>query len=145
MDPTQPTSREDNQQWARVHHFNKESANASDDVDVVFLGDSITEGWSGTAWGRTNAKVHSVPQVFQSYFSIEHGGDYEGLALGIAGDSVRTCSVLFVGHIKVKPGCTTNAHTARCLTVSQLAVAHSKWRTSRQLESTSNMGLDWHQ
>jgi len=89
MDPTQPIGLQDNQQWARVHHVNKEAAEATQgDVDVVFLGDSITEGWVGTSWGRKNAKVHNVPQVFESYFSIENGGEYEGLALGVAGDSV---------------------------------------------------------
>lgn len=88
MDPTEPSGLADNQQWARVHHFNKEAAIKNSDADVVFLGDSIIEAWAGTTWGRTNAKVHSVPQVFESYFSLEAGGDYEGLALGIAGDSV---------------------------------------------------------
>lgn len=60
---------------------------ATPDVDVVFLGDSITEGWMGTAWGRKNAKVHAVPEIFETLFSVDHGGEYEGLALGIAGDA----------------------------------------------------------
>lgn len=92
LDPTVPKGRLDSQQWARVHHFNKEAAESSD-VDVLFLGDSITEGWVGTTWGRKNAKVHNVPEVFSSLFSVEHGGEYEGLALGIAGDSVSNCGM----------------------------------------------------
>lgn len=78
----------ENQQWALVHHFNKEAA-AKEDVDILFLGDSITEGWNGKTWGRKNAKVQNVPPIFESLFSIQEGGDYEGLALGIAGDLVR--------------------------------------------------------
>lgn len=88
LDPTKPVGLEDNQQWARVHHGNKEAAQGALDVDVVFYGDSIVEGWKGTSWGRKNAKVHNVPSVFQSLFSIENGGEYSGTALGIAGDSV---------------------------------------------------------
>ena len=86
LNPIEPVDHLDNPQWARVHHFNKETAQERLDANVVFFGDSITEGWMGTSWGRTNAKVHSVPQVFESYFSVEQGGDFEGLALGIAGD-----------------------------------------------------------
>jgi lysophospholipase L1-like esterase len=86
LNPIEPADHLDNPQWARVHHFNKENAQARLDADVVFFGDSITEAWLGTSWGRINAKVHSVPQVFESYFSVEQGGEFEGLALGIAGD-----------------------------------------------------------
>jgi hypothetical protein len=97
LDPIQPKDRLDSQQWSRVHHFNKEAAEAKQgDVDVLFLGDSITEGWSGTSWGRKNARVHNVPQVFQSLFSVENGGEYEGLALGIAGDTVSDVVVVVV-------------------------------------------------
>lgn len=102
LDPIQPVDRLDSQQWSRVHHFNKEAAEAKQgDVDVLFLGDSITEGWSGTSWGRKNARVHNVPQVFQSLFSVENGGEYEGLALGIAGDTVSVVVVVVVAAVVV--------------------------------------------
>jgi lysophospholipase L1-like esterase len=71
-----------------VHHLNKEASQRHEnDVDVLFLGDSITEGWLGTSYGRKHAVVHSVPQVFQSLFSAQNDGLYEGLALGISGDT----------------------------------------------------------
>lgn len=40
------------------------------------------------SFGRTSQKVHDVPQVFSSLFSMEQGAEFEGIALGIAGDSV---------------------------------------------------------
>jgi lysophospholipase L1-like esterase len=74
-----------------VHHFNKEAAqhhhHGENNVDVLFLGDSLTEGWLGTSYGRRHAVVHNVPQVFKSMFSVQDGGLYEGLALGISGDT----------------------------------------------------------
>lgn len=71
-----------------VHHLNKEaSQHRENDVDVLFLGDSLTEGWLGTSYGRKHAVVHNVPQVFKSMFSIQDEGLYEGLALGISGDT----------------------------------------------------------
>jgi hypothetical protein len=82
-------SREDLPHWSRVHHLNKEAAKErEDEVDVLFLGDSITEGWLGMSYGRKNAVVHDVPNVFKSLFSIQDEGLYEGMALGISGDTV---------------------------------------------------------
>lgn len=90
-DTTMASSREDLPDWARVHHLNKEAAkDREDDVDVLFLGDSLTEGWLGMSYGRKNAVVHDVPNVFKSLFSTQDEGEgvYEGLALGISGDTV---------------------------------------------------------
>jgi len=48
-------------------------------IQVIFYGDSITHGWMNS---------QNAP-VFQSLFSKEGGGEYEGLAMGIGGDRVR--------------------------------------------------------
>ena len=57
-------------------------------VDVVFYGDSITEGWRGTEYGRPNPKYGGAKEVFENRFISEFGAKYNGLALGISGDRV---------------------------------------------------------
>eukprot|EP00554_Chaetoceros_debilis_P010445 CAMPEP_0194110468 /NCGR_PEP_ID=MMETSP0150-20130528/9716_1 /TAXON_ID=122233 /ORGANISM="Chaetoceros debilis, Strain MM31A-1" /LENGTH=237 /DNA_ID=CAMNT_0038799663 /DNA_START=448 /DNA_END=1161 /DNA_ORIENTATION=- len=56
------------------------------ELDVVFFGDSITEGWRGTSFGQAVKKKQENTQVFEGLFDMDSGGDYDGLALGIAGD-----------------------------------------------------------
>jgi len=55
--------------------------------DIVFYGDSITEDWTGTRFGKPDARHTKTLDVFNSFFSSSHGGSYEGLAFGIAGDT----------------------------------------------------------
>ena len=78
--------------WGFVNNINlKLVADAADKkLDVVFYGDSITEGWRGTQFGHDRDRVQGADKVFASFFSKEHGGDFDGLALGIAGDTVST-------------------------------------------------------
>ena len=63
-------------------------AQVSDDIDVVFYGDSITEGWMGTSYGFLNGRKEDNLPVFKSLFTLEGGGRYKGLMLGISGDTV---------------------------------------------------------
>ena len=56
----------------------------NDKLDVVFLGDSITEEWNGKWLGNYNTRFQEIPSVFRKYFQ----DDLQGLALGIAGDKV---------------------------------------------------------
>lgn len=60
--------------------------------DVVLLGDDFVESYAGTALGQPVSQLKSVAKYWDGTFSTEGGGDVEGLALGIAGDSV--CHVL---------------------------------------------------
>ena len=60
----------------------------SQNLDVVFFGDSITEGWTGKQYGNDRPGLEDVLEVFDSYFYTDRGGEVEGLALGIAGDTV---------------------------------------------------------
>ena len=50
-----------------------------DDIDVIFLGDSITEGWQGHFLSRSDDRVQGALEVFRHYFSKKHKGKYEGL------------------------------------------------------------------
>ena len=54
-------------------------------LDVIFLGDSITEGWIGRSLGVDNPVKKDNYPVFQSYFQTRNSQRY-GMALGIAGD-----------------------------------------------------------
>jgi lysophospholipase L1-like esterase len=63
------------------------------DVDVVLLGDSITEGWRGMSFGQPVPAKKPNIKVFDKLFHERRGADFEGLALGIAGD--RTNNLLW--------------------------------------------------
>jgi hypothetical protein len=55
--------------------------------DVVFFGDSIIEGWMGTVYREVKNKEKAA--VYREFFEKnEHGGKFDGLVLGIAGDQV---------------------------------------------------------
>lgn len=74
--------------WNRTHSMNVEEAQAKlGDIDVLFLGDSITEGWRGTSSGRPIARAKGASKVFRKYFSKD-AGKYDGLSLGISADTV---------------------------------------------------------
>ena len=84
-------------QWGAVHeaHSKLAAASFSQYVDVVFLGDSITEGWNETFWGLdASDTLGPAKTVFAKYFTRRQYTYYDvlpyiGLPLGIAGDSVR--------------------------------------------------------
>lgn len=89
-DPLVPTNRIEEHTWKQAHLANNEAAVAhrARSLDVVFYGDSITEGWNETSYGRSITRFAGAKDVFQSFFSTARGGDYEGIALGISGDTV---------------------------------------------------------
>ena len=74
------------------------------DYDVVFFGDDVVELWNGkwynqpvykTAAGSSSHTVgttnngNEINRLWNETFTREGGGELEGLALGIYGDSVR--------------------------------------------------------
>ena len=77
--------------WLTASHANSDlAANAAGMVDVVFFGDSITEGWrGGTSYGFPVGRKEKNFSVFKSLFTVSEGGEYDGIALGISGDTVR--------------------------------------------------------
>lgn len=75
----------------------KDDSSEASGLDVVLLGDSITEHWNGRDMGVYRPKDYNVSLVFEQLFQKKNGSSVEGLALGIAGDRVSkvlgTCSV----------------------------------------------------
>jgi lysophospholipase L1-like esterase len=86
--PLHPEGRSDDLRWETMHHKNVNKLKAADldELDVIFLGDSITEGWSGRFYNKLDERVEGSSAVFQSLFSKASGAKYEGINLGIAGD-----------------------------------------------------------
>lgn len=56
-------------------------------LDVVFIGDSITEQRQGTALGKPHDDYVGIKEVFDKTFTKEKGGEFNGVAMGIAGDT----------------------------------------------------------
>ena len=69
------------------------SDGAEKTVDVVFLGDSITEHWVGEGLGDYQEKYAPIHQVFQNLFTTEGGGKVNGFVSAISGE--RTWNVLW--------------------------------------------------
>mmetsp|Transcript_8540 Transcript_8540/g.31557 ORF Transcript_8540/g.31557 Transcript_8540/m.31557 type:complete len:325 (+) Transcript_8540:116-1090(+) len=53
-------------------------------LDILFVGDSITEQWLGTSYGRPRTDREEVRRVFE-----EHFGKYRTLVLAISGDQTQ--------------------------------------------------------
>mmetsp|Transcript_10894 Transcript_10894/g.19053 ORF Transcript_10894/g.19053 Transcript_10894/m.19053 type:complete len:489 (+) Transcript_10894:147-1613(+) len=57
------------------------------DLDVVFIGDSITEQRQGTSMGKPVTNYDGVKEIFDKTFTKSKGGEFNGIAMGIAGDT----------------------------------------------------------
>jgi len=92
-DPLLAEPRFEREGWMEAHQLNQLlMRNFSDNhrqPDVVFLGDSITEEWNGRHHGNKTIRLNQTHAVFQDYFQKRYGAQFEGLALGIAGDKTR--------------------------------------------------------
>lgn len=89
-----PPHRYGHDTWTFAYHQNLRQARRYEkkrrfrELDVVFLGDSILEGFKGTKFGRKAPhKKENVP-VFESLFDVSKGAEYDGMVLAIAGDKV---------------------------------------------------------
>ena len=82
--------RQGQRHWLKTSHENSDSIISlkDDEVDVIFYGDSITEGWKGTSYGFLNGRKKDNLQVFQSLFTTDGGGKFHGIPMGISGDRV---------------------------------------------------------
>lgn len=84
--PMEPKDRQGRRHWLKTSHENKDKAAETEDLDVVFYGDSITEGWMGTSFGFPNGRKEKNEEVFKSLFTLDGGGKHNGVTLGISGD-----------------------------------------------------------
>lgn len=54
----------------------------------MLLGDEFVEDFQGTQRGEQVPALKNVAKYWDATFTMDGGGEVEGLALGIAGDSV---------------------------------------------------------
>lgn len=92
--PLTPKSRHGHKTWTEAHLQNIQNSlhyadrKNSEKLDVIFLGDSITEGWMGTSFGEPLDQKKSNKQVFQKLFvkSAKSKAKFNGFVLAMAGD-----------------------------------------------------------
>jgi hypothetical protein len=94
-DFSEPVSREEFKGFMAAHEANKARIKPDVRYDVVFLGDETTEGWNGRLLNLPTPGGRKTQKYWNETFTSDGGGDIEGLALGIAGDSVRFSIHLF--------------------------------------------------
>ena len=100
-DPLVPADRGEYKSWTKAHAENKRliepytadawdtSASSAGDIDVAFLGESLVEEMDGRWLGLEKGEhLQGLAKMFNKRFKRESGSDIEGLALGIAGDTV---------------------------------------------------------
>lgn len=84
--PLKAKDRQGRRHWLKATHMNKERIvdMSKNKIDVVFYGDSITEGWLGTSYGFHNGRKEGSLKIFRKYFDNEKR---VGVAMGISGDT----------------------------------------------------------
>jgi len=103
-DPLQPSQKSGYRNWQKAHEMNKDLvrsafSEADDDfyfqdlVDVVFIGENIVETWAGRSISFNSTFATDVKAKFDQVFQKSKGGPFNGLPLGIAGDT--TSNVLW--------------------------------------------------
>mmetsp|Transcript_22052 Transcript_22052/g.28542 ORF Transcript_22052/g.28542 Transcript_22052/m.28542 type:complete len:326 (+) Transcript_22052:192-1169(+) len=72
--------------WSAHHRtLVQDARSAEGDVDVVFIGDSLTEKWRGS-WQYGTEPSSAIGDIFDKFFKRENGAKLNGLALGSSGD-----------------------------------------------------------
>jgi len=103
-DPLIPSQKKGYRNWQKAHEKNKDLiisafTDADDDfyfqdlVDVVFIGENIVETWAGRSIGFNSTFTTDVKKKYDKIFQKSNGGKFNGLPLGIAGDT--TSNVLW--------------------------------------------------
>jgi len=90
-DPLTPRGRTASRGWVKAHTKNKKLVRSYRDqhyLDVAFLGESLVEEMDGRWMGAMQTEFLSgIERQFRKHFKKEEGAAYEGVALGIAGDT----------------------------------------------------------
>jgi len=88
VSPLDPDDKLEYEWWKKSATLNLELIdNASSDLDVVLLGDSIIEHWNGRSMGALDSHLNKIKNTFDELFQKENGGKVNGLALGITNDT----------------------------------------------------------
>lgn len=129
----------DGQKWMDTHLINQQltQSERAIKVDVVFLGDSITEGWRETGLGTRKVRAARSQDVFDSLFSRTKGAKYNGLALGIGGDTVGTHPSSAMVILSVTYVLTLDL-------VANATMETAKRRASIEPESFSFLAINWY-
>jgi hypothetical protein len=96
-DPTEALSREEEHGWLGAYEYNKALAKKPIEdgldtpLDVVFFGHQTVQAWTGREMDKESATKRLIAQEFAKTFTKAGDAPFEGLALGIAGDSVSLC------------------------------------------------------
>ena len=91
-DPTLPISNERTKGWIKAHNLNKlllEPSSVLSGLDVVIVGDESVEEWNGRWFGTPMDKYKEAKTYFDENFNRTKGGKVNGLAWGVAKDTVR--------------------------------------------------------
>ena len=91
-DPTEALSKEETHGWLGAFEYNKAQAQKAiaenTDLDVVFYGHETTQAWTGRKLNHESVQGKSVALEFNKTFTKAGGSSFEGLAMGISGDSI---------------------------------------------------------
>jgi len=86
-DPELSESWFDNPLWADKHRLLVEQAENTGKVDLVLLGDSITERMNGRTHFPSQPQMPDNLEIFRSILTRSGGGSMDALALGVSGDT----------------------------------------------------------
>jgi hypothetical protein len=100
-DPLQPQARGEFRSWSKAHKSNvalvQGAVESATSIDIAFLGESVVEEMDGRWFGdKTNTLLSELAKIFDKNFSKEKGGKLDGLAIGVAGDTVSLSCTPFL-------------------------------------------------
>ena len=93
-DPTEPAHHMDSKGWSMSYsrnvHLSKTVQNVTPNIDVVFLGDGLTEAKIGMKHGRPVTELQQTMKDFDTFFGVSNPkAKYSGAALGITSDTTK--------------------------------------------------------
>ena len=99
-DPLTPQPRGEYRSWTRAHESNLEDikrvVEMGKSIDIAFVGESVVEEMDGRWMGQSGTQLQRLGDLFNKRFDTDKGGKLNGIALGVAGDTVRSWFAVFV-------------------------------------------------
>jgi hypothetical protein len=95
-DPLQPQPKAEFRPWTKAHNDNKKIVTdllekGKTTPDIAFMGASVVEEMDGRWFGdKRDEQLEKLQTLFERNFDKANGGKVDAVALGIAGDTVRT-------------------------------------------------------